>query len=280
MSSQAVAWAIVHTAGGMSAKVVLLSIANYANEFGECWAAQATLAKGAECSVRQLRRVLVDLEARGLIEREARGGAGKGRDTDMIRLRMRELPAILSAQQRPKEQPDKLAASPSDKVAASHGNRTSRPGGNRTNRGGLADIAMSDNPKNPSLKPMKHQVPLDWAPSPALIAFAAERGFSEHEAKFMGQQMVTHFEGGERRAGWDATYKTWVNRTNPRQVKALAAQWRPLDYAEALRIWSKSTAAGDPFWDRSKYGPAPNEPGYRGPSLEPVDLFKAQGAKP
>lgn len=46
--------AIVHTAGGMSAKVVLLSVANYADEYGECWAAQATLAAGAECSVRQL----------------------------------------------------------------------------------------------------------------------------------------------------------------------------------------------------------------------------------
>lgn len=79
MSSQAVAWAIIHKAGSMSAKACLLSIANYANEYGECWASQATIADGAECSVRQVRRILADLQERGLIVRERRGGAGKGR---------------------------------------------------------------------------------------------------------------------------------------------------------------------------------------------------------
>lgn len=150
MSSQAVAWAIVHTAGGMSAKAVLLSIANYANEYGECWASQATLAEGAECSVRQLRRVLSDLEGRGLLERERRGGAGKGRDTDMIRLRMRELPAILSAKKRPEEQPDKMSASQAtgqpDRGASGQRVRGATGqirGGNRT--------TVSDNPKNPTL---------------------------------------------------------------------------------------------------------------------------------
>jgi uncharacterized protein YdaU (DUF1376 family) len=49
------------------------------------------------------------------------------------------------------------------------------------------------------------------------------------------------------------------------------------NYAAALRIWDKSDHT---HWDRAKYGPAPNEPGYRGPPIEPADLFKAQGAKP
>lgn len=120
MSSQAVAWAIVHAAGGMAAKAVLLSIANYANEYGECWASQATLAEGAECSVRQLRRVLGALGERGLVERTRRGGAGKGRETDVIRLRMRELPGILSAKPRKQpatEQPAILSGGQGDKVS-------------------------------------------------------------------------------------------------------------------------------------------------------------------
>lgn len=164
MSSQAVAWAIVHKAGGMSAKAVLLSLANYANEYGECWASQATIAEGAECSVRQVRRILGDLAERGLIERERRGGAGMGRDTDMIRLRMRELPAILTSKRRAEEQPAITAASSKqqpDKLAASQA--TGQPdrgakgqfvrgatgqmeGGNRT--------IMSDNPKNPFKNPL------------------------------------------------------------------------------------------------------------------------------
>lgn len=134
----------------MSAKAVLLSLANYANEYGECWASQATIADGAECSVRQVRRILCDLAERGLIERERRGGAGKGRDTDMIRLRMRELPAILTSKRREEEQPDKVSASQAtghlDRGASGHLDRGATGqirGGNRT--------IMSDNPKNPTL---------------------------------------------------------------------------------------------------------------------------------
>lgn len=158
MSSQAVAWAIVHKAGSMSAKACLLSIANYANEYGECWASQATLAEGAECSVRQLRRVLADLEELGLIERERRGGAGKGRDTDMIRLRMRELPAILTSKRREEEQPDKLAGSQATghhvRGASGHpvrGATGQMRGGNRT--------MVSDNPKNPTLSNERESPP-------------------------------------------------------------------------------------------------------------------------
>lgn len=150
MSSQAVAWAIVHQAGGMSAKAALLSLANYANEYGECWASQQTIADGAECSVRQVRRILSDLEARGLIERERRGGAGKGRDTDMIRLRMCELPAILTSKRREEEQPDKLAGSQATghhvRGASGHpvrGATGQMRGGNRT--------TVSDNPNIPTL---------------------------------------------------------------------------------------------------------------------------------
>jgi len=97
MSSQAVAWAIVHQAGGPSAKSVLMSIANYADASGECWQDQATLAAGAECSVRQFRNILYGLIERGLVEQVRRGSSTGGRRPNLIRLRMRELPVIISA---------------------------------------------------------------------------------------------------------------------------------------------------------------------------------------
>lgn len=100
MSSQAVAWAIVMQAGGPSAKAVLMSIANYANVYGECWQDQKTLAEGAELQVRQFRNILRSLVERGLVEQVRRGGQGRGRLSDVLRLRMRELPAILTAKRR------------------------------------------------------------------------------------------------------------------------------------------------------------------------------------
>ena len=281
MSSQAVAWAIVHTAGGPSAKAVLLSIANYADASGECWQDQPTLAQGAECSVRQFRNILYGLIERGLVEQVKRGSSSGGRRPNLIRLRMRELPVIISAKEATVSDCRKPATEsnrqrlPETQLPAKIADRVSGnlEGGNRQI---VAAYKETHNPTSSISK--KHPIPSDWRPSPELIAFAAERGFSEHEAKFMGQQMVTHFQAtSEKRVGWDPTYKTWVNRTNPRQVKALAAQWKPLDYAEALRIWD---ASDQKFWDRAKYGPAPNEPGYRGPSLQPIDLFQAKGENP
>lgn len=150
MSSQAVAWAIVHQAGGMSAKAVLLSLANYANEYGECWASQQTIADGAECSVRQVRRILIDLAERGLIARERRGGAGKGRDTDMIRLRMRELPAILTSKRREEEQPDKMSGSQATGHHVRGASGQSVRGATGQMRGGNR-TTVSDNPKIPTL---------------------------------------------------------------------------------------------------------------------------------
>lgn len=115
MSSQAVAWAIVHSAGGPSAKAVLLSIANYADASGECWQDQQTLADGAECSVRQFRTILYGLIERGLAEQVRRGSAGGGRLPNLIRLRMRELPAIISAKPPTVEQTPKTAGNPNRK---------------------------------------------------------------------------------------------------------------------------------------------------------------------
>ena len=235
MSSQAVAWAIVHQAGGMSAKAVLLSLANYANEYGECWASQATIAEGAECSVRQVRRILSDLADRGLIERERRGGAGKGRETDMIRLRMRELPVILTSKRRQETQPDNLSASPATgqdvRGASGHPVRGATGqigGGNRT--------IVSDNPKIP-----KERTPLPpgfeevWAVWPKHVRASSKRIASERLAR--------------------------LGVTGPEIVAAASAYLRSPDatkegrkYVPALEVWLNKQAE---FWlEQSRPDPA------------------------
>lgn len=231
MSSQAVAWAIVHQAGGMSAKAVLLSLANYANEYGECWASQATIADGAECSVRQVRRILADLAERGLIERERRGGAGKGRETDMIRLRMRELPVILTSKRREETQPDNLAGSPATgqgvRGASGHpvrGATGQMRGGNRT--------IVSDNPK----------IPKERTPLPP--------GFDEVWAVW-----PKHIRASSKRIASGRLARLGV--TGPEIVAAASAYLRSPDatkdgrkYVPALEVWLNKQAE---FWlERSR----------------------------
>ncbi|MBL4645069.1 MAG: hypothetical protein COA52_11595 [Hyphomicrobiales bacterium] len=58
MSIQAVAWALGLKVGSPTGKVLLLCLANYANEKGECWPNQRTIANETELSTRTTRQWL------------------------------------------------------------------------------------------------------------------------------------------------------------------------------------------------------------------------------
>src|SRR5690606_21892293 len=72
MSVQAIAWAFEQYVPQPGAKLVLLALANFANEQGLCWPSQATIAELTSQGVRTVRRHLATLEEMGLIARQAR----------------------------------------------------------------------------------------------------------------------------------------------------------------------------------------------------------------
>lgn len=53
-------------------KMVLLVLADHANDNGECWPSIATIARKASMSATSVKRNLADLEKTGLIRRERR----------------------------------------------------------------------------------------------------------------------------------------------------------------------------------------------------------------
>jgi hypothetical protein len=69
MSTQAMTWAIAQRTGGPSAKTVLWSIANYANQHWCAWPSQALIVEESEQSPDSIQRRIPDLEALGLIRR-------------------------------------------------------------------------------------------------------------------------------------------------------------------------------------------------------------------
>lgn len=69
MSFQAVTWAIIQKTGSPSAKAVLWSLANYANDQWCCWPSQALLAHDSEQSVDSVQERLPKLEDLNLIRR-------------------------------------------------------------------------------------------------------------------------------------------------------------------------------------------------------------------
>ncbi|SFH82491.1 helix-turn-helix domain-containing protein [Bradyrhizobium sp. cf659] len=78
MSWQATAWAAKQRAGSPGAKLLLLALANYADDTGHSWPSQETLATDTEQSVDTVQRQLRKLEAAKLIEKAVRP-QGRGR---------------------------------------------------------------------------------------------------------------------------------------------------------------------------------------------------------
>jgi hypothetical protein len=70
MSWKATAWALGQTTGAAGRKLLLLALANYADENGVCWPAQETLARDTEQSVDTVQRQLDVLEQLKLLTRE------------------------------------------------------------------------------------------------------------------------------------------------------------------------------------------------------------------
>lgn|GEM_PF-3539913 len=92
MSIQAVAWAISQRVGSPTGKVLLMCLANYANERGECWPSQKTIAREAELGERATRDWLQKLEAQGFIERSRRHRADGSRTSDHVVLNLSRVP--------------------------------------------------------------------------------------------------------------------------------------------------------------------------------------------
>ncbi|MEP1441755.1 MAG: helix-turn-helix domain-containing protein [Hyphomicrobiales bacterium] len=88
MSIQAVAWAISQRVGSPTGKVLLMCLANYANEKGECWPSQKTISQEAELGERATRDWLRKLEDHGFIERRRRNRGDGSRTSDLIILNL------------------------------------------------------------------------------------------------------------------------------------------------------------------------------------------------
>lgn len=69
MSIQAVAWVLEQSETKGLQRLVMISLANHADENGECWPSHQRIAGEAASSVQQIRRVLAALEESGVIER-------------------------------------------------------------------------------------------------------------------------------------------------------------------------------------------------------------------
>lgn len=95
VSNQAITWALDVKTPGPATKVLLIALANYANEHGESYPSIARMADETDQSQASVKRHLKTLEAMGLIVRSMRGNEDGGRATNRYKL---VIPAKVRAQ--------------------------------------------------------------------------------------------------------------------------------------------------------------------------------------
>ena len=86
MSFQAMAWAVKQKVGNATGKAILLMLANYADERGECFPSQERLADECECSVATVARWVKAFEEMGFLSRHKQYGEGGYRRADRLRI--------------------------------------------------------------------------------------------------------------------------------------------------------------------------------------------------
>jgi len=173
-------------------KLVLLLLANRADEFGECWPTQARLALEANLSERSVRDQLKVLEDAGYIERDTkRLGHGRGSDT-RYRFRPEKFAGLSLPPQTGEAAPIKTGeVSPiienrqepsSSKTTSSRGKRASQIG--------------------------------DYDLGEKELDYALLKGMTKEQALHEFEKFHNHFTGtGGLKKDWLATWRNWVIRS-------------------------------------------------------------------
>lgn len=245
------AWARSIKTGSVGRKAVLYVLANHAIKDGvvhDC--PQKAIAEEAELSERQVRTILADLERIGVIERERRPGQGRGRQHDIIRLRMAELPLILGANRN--RQPEKSSAgaatgnarrlpeketasgcrSPKDLRAKApeviSGDEGQPATGNRKSPPVAMEVVSSEGSNNTKqntpLSPPKPErsssrgergsrLAEDWAlPRSWGVEVAKDFSYSDHEVRFIAFEFANYWHSATGRNATKRDWrKTWLN---------------------------------------------------------------------
>ena len=90
-------------------KLVLTTLADFADAKGCCWPAQGRLAAETNLAVRTVRLALAEMSAAGMIVRSHRGNGAGGRTTDLIELVLARDFDLIAAADEARKQPELLA---------------------------------------------------------------------------------------------------------------------------------------------------------------------------
>jgi hypothetical protein len=294
MSVAAMAWAKSRKAGSPSAKLVLLALADYADEHGYCWPSRATVAAECELSVRSVSDQFRALEREGLIKRDARardngsqtsntiqlmierhtplqdlqGGEGRveapplqdlqGRPAPFARAPLQDLqgaPASLAPPEPPLEPIELGTIVPVASAAPTATEIAPRKADPWTRDEEFAALWEASTPEMRRRSKSKAKVWPEWAKA---------RRSAEPAVILLGLLAYLARDPDVGRTGGPGLHlwlkdRTWLNWTGDDGREA-APTWTDDQWATALDLWCRDSRWGDTL------GPKPGEPGCRVPA--------------
>lgn len=210
-------------------KLVLLALANRADEYGLCWPSQGLLAGESGISVRALSDHLKTLESDGFIRRDTRHlGVGRGSKTFYkIDLAAAQIASENIAHA------DIAHAIPVDCTGSSprvlNHQEPSDPSSLRSEGSACErERPKSAKPKAKARAPARGtRLPDEWAPDPSGYQTATNEGLTPEE---INRETVKfrdfwHAKSGKdaAKADWHATWRNWVRRAGDDKRKAAAS---------------------------------------------------------
>lgn len=190
-----------------SEKLVLLALANFANERMQCWPSQERLAADTELSARTVWAALKSLEDRHMLSRTSRKRADGTRTTDIFTLHFSlevwSEPVANSAT-RTRNPCEDHSQSLQEPVAAVARLTTFEPSVNHQIEPSSLVAQSAPAPKRPSKR-----VPESWSPTERTFAMLAEEGHDAGALERALTRMRDH-EFKSARSDWDAAFRNWV----------------------------------------------------------------------
>lgn len=247
MSVQAITCAMALRGVSPSEKLLLLALANYADERMQCWPSQRRLAEDTCLTDRTVRALLAKLEREGTISRTERTREDNSRSTDIVTLHFAG-----------------VVMSPASGGAEiiSGGVRKPLPGGAETASG--HEPSLNHQPE-PTADPDGFAA--WWEAYPRKSAKGAARkaykaALKKAKPEVLLASLVAHRFSPEAR--YQPHPATWLNGECWADASAEPSRPDPPSadpWPNRLTRWRAAA-----YWN-SEWGPRPGKPGYRGPPL-------------
>lgn len=193
-------------------KLVLLSLADQANDDGVCWPSAATTAKRTGLFDRSVRRTIAELEALGFLSRKFQTGKPTfyqlnpcPTDTPVAKTPVRKTRPPLSHRPQPLSEESMTPVTGVNITVSNHQEPSVEP----------KDLVVAKATTKGT------RLPVDWALPKELGNWALEQGLNKQQVILEGEKFRDHWiaQAGAkgRKADWPATWRNWVRNSKTRQ---------------------------------------------------------------